>query len=51
MWIYYSSQGNSMLGSEFLVSGDLISESFLSGLESSLLGIVDFLVSSFFTVG
>jgi len=44
-------KGDWMLSSEFLVGGDLVSESFLSGLESGLLSSPDFLVSSFFSVG
>lgn len=40
-----------MLGSICLVSGDLIGKSFLSGLQSGLFGIINFLVVGFFLVG
>jgi len=40
-----------MLGSEFLVSGNLISESFLGCLQSGLFSIINFLVVGFFLVG
>ena len=40
-----------MLGSIFLVSGDLIGKSFLSGLQSGLFGIINYLVVGFFLVG
>ena len=40
-----------MLGSEFLVGGNLIGESFLGCLQSGLFSIINFLVVGFFLVG